>query len=161
MSHTDKFEDFIIQPVSRIIIDLAEAMIEEDLPYTPRDAYAKQIINKTIGEFKGSDLSEQNHEKYKNYLTSLDANRGTPPTRAEVAESIELKPVDKSVKIDRITMYQPAYFCSQEIEEYIDMHYYPQEVPVKKGYFFNNNGWTDHRCGIKDLPGLLWPNSIY
>lgn len=109
MTHTDRFEDFIIAPVSRIIVDLIEANIEEDLPYTEKDANAKLIIGNILQELKKPDNSEDQYSKYRKYLHSLENTiKPTNLIRIEVtcnpdyaqkfAEKSNEKPAEKSIE---------------------------------------------------------------
>ena len=84
MSHVDEFEKFIIPPISRFIIDLCDAKINHDLPYTNQDATAKLAINKILKEINRLDLSDNYFTRYNEYISTIEGIKSIDLIRIDV-----------------------------------------------------------------------------
>eukprot|EP00826_Nyctotherus_ovalis_P039032 TRINITY_DN3716_c0_g2_i1.p1 TRINITY_DN3716_c0_g2~~TRINITY_DN3716_c0_g2_i1.p1 ORF type:complete len:741 (-),score=177.74 TRINITY_DN3716_c0_g2_i1:117-2339(-) len=145
MSHTDKFEEFIIPPISRLVIDLCGAGIELALPYTKRDASALLVLQKTLKEMEYKDDMSRRYRKYTAYTDTLKQVRKVAPSRIDVVPQFEVDPETGNSKCKRVVAFQPQSMRESELEEYIDTVYYPHEVPSEKRYMIDNHGQNDVR----------------
>jgi len=147
VTNTKQFQNFLIQPLSRIVIDLIEARVTETLNHTRNDELAKVMIEKEINlkEINAIDASSLRKEAYKSYntlisllskkLTLFSINIGTQGLGVmegyftEIPKNVYQYQLSNEFKIPE-----------EESKEYTDQYYISHKVSMINNFCIDNNG---------------------
>lgn len=145
MNREDKYENYLIPPVSRLLVDLSEANIQDPLLSSSKDSNANQIVSRLINEIKILHDPEEKLKSYEDYLKSLEKINEIKPCNFvlntfQLIQAKEKAKKEKKLKQADFSSDRSFIIDSEEIEEYLEQTYYPHIIPSKEDYLLHNNG---------------------
>ena len=154
MNREDKYENYLIPPVSRLLVDLSEANVQELLVNSSKDSSANQIVSRLINEIKILHNPEEGFANYEDYLKNLEKVNEIKPFKFELKtfQLIQAKEEKKEKKLKHADFSSDRSFIidQEEIGEYLEQCYYPHIIPSKEDYLIHNNG-LNNECMYRNF----------
>jgi len=150
VTHEDPFQEFLIPPLSRIILDLVEAGIPGELNQTPADEYARVMFEKQLklSDLKMKDSSELRKKAYDLYNNTTSSSYLTRPDC--VGKSEALKPLlqaqeqsgmlTSEFKKSIAHLRDDFEIYEKEADDYIDQYFTEHKISNPTSFFMDNNG---------------------
>jgi len=149
-SNTNSFKEYLIKPFPRLIVDLVEAGIKEELYYTDNDKLARKIFEKEIllEDMRMpdiSDLKKSQYEKYTKYISQFcNAQLLNCIGRSSALESllkskVENRPIIISER-NKIVLPNDFRVHDKEINQYLARPFVIHCPPIAENYYATNNG---------------------
>ncbi len=151
ISSADPFYEFLLPPLTRIVVDLTESGAIEELHQTPGDEMARAMLEreKPLKDMPPPDTSEGDKASYDKHVHTIE--RFCAVTRPDcigrgsvvismVPTNSEGQPANPDWAKTMIPLSDSFEVSEKDADDYIDQHFYAHKVPDRTSWSVTNNG---------------------